>query len=643
MNNIVYYKKVLENIENNFSMEDSEEIKKVLLFAKNNLEKKEFEASISVNEIIIDNFMMGKNSIISVFLYILNKNKKISLEEIEKKYNKTIKKIVHGIVKLYEINTRDIVDKLEKKKIRRENFSLSSENFINLLFIMTDDIRSIIIRLAFRLFFMRNLYKLPKKEQLRISKETILSHSPISHRLGLYNLKTELDELAMKYSNRKTYIFLTKKLALSKVNRIQFVKKFIEKIDEKLKKNNFSFEIKSRTKSVSSIYNKMKVQKVNFEEVYDLFAIRIIIKNRNFEDEKMLCWKVYSIVTDLYAPNPERLRDWISSPRQSAYESLHTTVMGQNGKWVEVQIRTERMDEIAEKGQAAHWRYKGKNNDKNKLDAWLKKIRSLIENTDLKKIDKKKEEKAELYSDEVFVFTPNNDLKKFPVNSTILDFAYGIHTKVGEKCIGGKINGEFFSIDTKLENGNKIEIVNLKSQKPKLNWLKIAKLGKTRSKIRMFLKKEEFKFSELGKEIINRKFNQLKIDFNSKNIVKLLKFLEFKTTRELYDAFGKEEINPLKIKELFTAEESKKKLPFLNEINNKEEPSEEKGIIIDKNLQTSYEISKCCSAKSGQKIFGFITVSNGIKIHKTNCPNAKYMIKKYPYRVIKARWKDNEE
>ncbi len=639
--NLYNIKRILENIENNFSIEETEEIKKVLFFAKNNLEKEEFEESISVNEIIINNFGMGKSSIISIFLYILHKNKKISFEEIEEKYGKIVKKIVYGIIKLYEINTRDIVDKLEKKNYRREKFSLSSENFINLLFIMTDDIRSIIIRLAFRLFFMRNLYKFPKKEQMRISKETILSHSPISHRLGLYNLKTELDELAMKYSNRKTYVFLSKKLALSKVNRIQFVKKFIEKIEEKLKKNNFSFEIKSRTKSVSSIYNKMQLQNVSFEEVYDLFAIRIIIKNKDFQDEKTLCWKVYSIVTDLYTPNPKRLRDWISSPRQSAYESLHTTVMGQNGKWVEVQIRTERMDEIAEKGQAAHWRYKGKNNDKNKLDAWLKKIRSLIENTHLKGIDKKKEEKAELYSDEVFVFTPNNDLKKFPIGSTILDFAYGIHTKIGEKCIGGKINGEFFSIDKHLENGNKIEIVNLKKQKPKLNWLRIAKLGKTRSKIRMFLKKEEFKFSELGKEIINRKFNQLKIDFNSKNIGKLLKFLEFKTTRELYEAFGREKINPLKIKKLFTEEESKKKLPFLNDINNKEVSEEkEKGIIVDKNLQTSYEISKCCSPKSNQKIFGFVTVSKGIKIHKVNCPNAKYMIKKYPYRIIKARWKE---
>jgi GTP diphosphokinase / guanosine-3',5'-bis(diphosphate) 3'-diphosphatase len=582
--------------------------------------------------IVVDQIGLGTRSVVAALLYQAVINKKITLDEIEKEFDKSIRTIVDGLVQISDINTKTSASQ--------------AENFRQMLLTLVDDVRVILIKLAILLQEMRGLNNMPEDYQIRTSLETFSLYAPLAHRLGLYNIKSELENLSMKYTEKEKYKEIIKKLKDTTAKRERFIKKFISPIEKELKEQGVEYEIKGRPKAVYSIWQKMKKQNVEFEEVYDIFAIRIILNSKPSK-EKADCWRVYSVVTDFYQPNPKRLRDWISIPKSNGYESLHTTVVGPDSRWVEVQIRTQRMDEVAEKGYAAHWRYKGVKAEKG-IDQWMQKVREVIETNSVANSETIDDLKLNLYNKEVFVFTPNGDLKKLPAGATVLDFAYDIHSDVGNQCVGAMINHKNVTIKQLLQNGDQVSIVTSKTQKPKTDWLSFVVTSKAKTKIKSTLREEKFKEAEIAKELLKRRLKNWKIKFDDHLIDRLLKHYKLKTPVDLYYAIATEKIEVTEIKEFLT--EPKKENVVEKELVEKTESEDKKSessyqgdylIIDDKIENIDYKLAKCCSPILGDSVFGFVTVSEGIKIHRTNCPNARDLVGRYNYRILKAQWTKN--
>ena len=587
--------------------------------------------SLEITKIVVDEIGLGSSSIISSLLIDFIANGTLAPEVIRQQFNQQINKILTGLAKIAGVDT-----------IKSDN---QGDNIRNLLINLSEDVRVILIKIAERLYLMRNLEGYDRSEQVKASNEMLYIYAPLAHRLGLYNIKSELEDLALKHIDNRAYSLIVNKLQETKASRDRFIREFIRPIREELNKQGFSFDIKGRTKSIHSIWTKMRNQNIDFEEVYDLFAIRIILESLP-EMEKNDCWRVYSIVTDYYQPNPDRLRDWISIPKSNGYESLHTTVVVPGGRWVEVQIRSERMNAIAEKGLAAHWRYKG-GKQEIILDDWMGRIREMFENPDQESEDIIDDFKLSLYNKEIFVFTPKGDLKKFTKGASVLDFAFDIHTDVGSKCVGAKINGQNVPIRHLLSNGDKVEIITSKTQRPKLDWLNYVATSKARSKIKIALKEEKLAEAENGKEILKRRFKNWKIEFEDQNINKLLKHYKLGNSPDLYYMIATEKIDILEIKDIILGKEK----PVIPKESESLETAVEKLItpvsrhedyliIDDKIDKLTFKLAKCCNPIYGDEIFGFVTVGSGITIHRINCPNAGQMISRYGYRVLKARWSE---
>ncbi len=598
---------------------------------------------LEVALICVEEIGLGTTSIISALLHDVVEDTDLELEDIEKDFGLKVAQIIDGLTKIagvFDYGT-----------------SQQAENFRKMLITLSDDVRVILIKLADRLNNMRTLESMPRHKQLKIASETKYLYAPLAHRLGLYSIKTELEDLHLKFMDKDAYEFILHKINETRVSRNKFIKNFINPIEFELVKQGFNFTIKGRPKSVYSIYNKMKGQNIPFEEVYDLFAIRVII-DTDYDNEKADCWQVYSIVTDFYRPNPDRLRDWISTSRANGYESLHTTVMSQTGQWVEVQIRTQRMDDIAERGYAAHWKYKEKENSPEKaaggLDEWITQVRTLLENNDGSAIEFMDDFRGNLFQDEVFVFTPKGDLKVLPFGATALDFAFEIHSEVGAKCIGAKVNQKLVSIGHKLKNGDQVEILTSNKQRPSEDWLKSVVTSRARSKIKDALREEKKGFMVDGKEIVQRKLKQMKIDFSSEVVEQLRAFFETKTTSEFYFKVGKGVIDPTSIKSFrdFKQKKKLKKSPMFNitdepsftkEIKNLKGPDHDQLLIGEDMDVVDYILAKCCNPIPGDDVFGFVTVNEGIKIHRTSCPNALELLSNHGNRVIKARWTSQQQ
>lgn len=582
-------------------------------------------ARIAVNEI-----GLGRTSVISLFIYHTLAGKPPDLALITSNYDNTVALITEGLLKIGQIDEKTT--------------SSQAENFRRFLLNLARDVRVILIRLAEQTELMREMRHFTPDIQIRLASEASFLYAPLAHRLGLYLIKSEMEDLALKYTDRVNYDLIAKKLAETMRARKTFIEEFIEPISTALEKQGFKFDIKGRPKSIYSIWNKMQKKDVEFEDIYDLFAIRIILKSE-LKDEKAQCWQVYSTVTDIYQPNPQRMRDWISIPKTNGYESLHTTVIGPGGRWVEVQIRTERMNEVAEKGVAAHWKYKGLEGEHG-IDSWLVRIREILDTPEPDAGNFIDDFKLSLYSKEIFVFTPRGDLRKFPEGATVLDFAYDIHTDVGSACTGARVNGRTVPIRYKMKNGDKIEVLTSKSQNPNLDWLNFVVTTKAQKKIRQKLNEEEAKEAENGKEILKRRFKNWKIEFSDENIRKLLKKFKYPNAQEIYRLVSSEKIDLAEIKEFLSVEEVAEEADVQTvediETSQKESKTGQRGedfLIIDEKIDNiDYKLAKCCSPIMGDHVFGFVTVSEGIKVHRTNCPNAVQLIGKYGYRVVKAKW-----
>lgn len=594
--------------------------------------------SFQTAELELEEIGMKRECVLAIMLYNSIISGNLSLERTEQLFGKSVAQIIHGLVRIHELYTKTPV--------------IESENFRNLLLSFAEDMRVILIMITDRVNLMRQIRDTDNTEaKLRVAEEASYLYAPLAHKLGLYKLKSELEDLSLKYLEHDAYYMIKDKLNATKRSRDAYIEKFITPIDEKLKQMGIKCHIKGRTKSIHSIWQKMKKQQCGFEGIYDLFAIRIIIDSP-YDQEKMLCWQTYSLITDMYQPNPKRLRDWLSVPKSNGYESLHITVLGPEQKWVEVQIRTERMDEIAERGLAAHWRYKGIKGESG-LDEWLNNIRTALENSDdMQLMD---QFKMDLYEDEVFVFTPKGDLLKFPKGATILDFAYHIHSGVGNKCVGGKINGRNVPIREPLRSGDTVEILTQNNQSPKRDWLNIVQTSRGKAKVRQALKETQVKDGLFAKEILERRFKNRKVDVEESIMSHLIKRMGFKETSDFYkqivdnkldandvvDRYIEERDRELNQKmagvvrsaEEFSFDAQSGQAVSYNNIGNDDE------LVIDQNLKgVDYSLAQCCHPIYGDPIFGFVTVSGGIKIHCQNCPNAPELRKRFGYRIVKARW-----
>ena len=590
--------------------------------------------ALETAEIAVEEIGLKRDAVVAIILYAGIVGGSYSAEEIEREFGKSVAQIIHGLVRIQELYKRNPV--------------IESENFRNLLISFAEDMRVILIMIADRVNLMRQVRDTDNEEaRQEVAQEASYLYAPLAHKLGLYKLKGELEDLSLKYLEHDAYYMIKDKLNATKQARDSYIERFIEPIQRQLQGAGLRFHMKGRTKSIHSIWQKMKKQKCGFEGIYDLFAIRIIIDSP-IEREKMQCWQAYSIVTDMYMPNPKRLRDWLSVPKSNGYESLHITVLGPENKWVEVQIRTERMDEIAEKGLAAHWRYKGIKGESG-VDEWLSNIRAALEsNDDLQLMD---QFKLGLYEDEVFVFTPKGELLKFPKGATILDFAYRIHSGVGNKCVGGKINGKNVSFRAELKSGDEVEIVTQSNQMPKPEWVNIAKTPRAKAKIKLALKDTLVKDGAYAKELLERRMKNRKIDFDEATMMHLIKKMGFKLVTDFYKQIADEKLDVNEVIEKYV--EVRDYDQNLNAVTptrsatefNYENPDEEIArsnedvLVIDRNLKgVDYSLAKCCQPIYGDPVFGFVTVSGGIKIHRANCPNAPELRKRFGYRIVKARW-----
>jgi guanosine-3',5'-bis(diphosphate) 3'-pyrophosphohydrolase len=590
---------------------------------------------IAVAQIAADEIGLGTTSIVCALLHDVVEDTDITLEDIEREFGKKVSKIIDGLTKI--------------SGVFDANSSIQAENFRKMLLTLADDVRVILIKLADRLHNMRTMNFMPRDKQLKICSETVYLYAPLAHRLGLYSIKSELEDLSMKYMEPETYKFIATKLNEKKAEREFFIKEFAGPIDKILKELDLNASVVGRPKSIHSIWTKMKKKGIPFEEVYDLFAIRIILDSLP-ENEKSDSWKAYSIVTDLYRPNPDRLRDWISSPKANGYESLHTTVMGPKGQWVEVQIRTQRMNEIAEKGFAAHWKYKESSTDSG-LDQWVNKVREMLSNPEANALDFLDEFKMNLFSDEIFIFTPKGDLIQLPVDATALDFAFEIHSDVGAKCIGAKVNHKLVPLSYKLQNGDQVEVITSGKQAPKEDWLNFVVTAKAKAKIKSSLKEEKRKIAEDGKEILERKLKSLKITYNTDNILKLSYYFKLGSTQDVFYNVAKGLIDLKDLKEFAASEKIVEQKPAQETDNDqiqkliKQVKTKDSDILlIGEDLQKiDYKLSNCCNPIPGDDVFGFVTVSDGIKIHRTNCPNATKLMSSFGYRIIKAKWTSQKQ
>lgn len=591
--------------------------------------------SFQTAELELQEIGMKRECVLAILLCNSVINGNLTIDEAKKMFGDSVAMIIHGLVRIHELYTRTPV--------------IESENFRNLLLSFAEDMRVILIMITDRVNLMRLIRDTENKEaQMRVAEEASYLYAPLAHKLGLYKLKSELEDLSLKYLEHDAYYMIKDKLNATKKSRDAYIDKFIKPIYAKIKDMGINCHIKGRTKSIHSIWQKMKKQQCGFEGIYDLFAIRIIIDSP-FKEEKMQCWQVYSMITDMYQPNPRRMRDWLSVPKSNGYESLHITVLGPENKWVEVQIRTERMDEVAEKGLAAHWRYKGIKGETG-LDEWLGNIRAALENNDnMQLMD---QFKLDLYEDEVFVFTPKGDLLKFPKGATVLDFAYHIHSGVGNKCVGGKINGRNVPIREVLHSGDTIEILTQNNQTPKHDWLNIVQTSRAKAKIRMALKETQVKEGAYAKEMLERKFKNRKIDMEESIMSHLLKRMGFKETSDFYKQLVDEKIDANSVIDRYIEERDREQNAKLaNVVRSAEEFSldaqqdnvrntgNDDELVIDQNLKgVDYSLAQCCHPIYGDPIFGFVTVTGGIKIHCQNCPNAPELRKRFGYRIVKARW-----
>ncbi|HOW25736.1 MAG TPA: RelA/SpoT family protein [Bacteroidales bacterium] len=590
-----------------------------------------FVHCVNVAKIVAGEIGLGTDSIVGALLHNILYKAEVTEETISEKFGRKVAFLLQGLTRIAGLSTK--------------RSSLNAENFIQLLLTLSPDVHVILIKLADRLEFMRKIDKLPETLRPQIASETSLLYAPIAHRLGLYHIKTELEELSMQYAFPEIYYDVVRRLKETQEARENYIRNFIVPVEKELKRHGFDCEIRGRPKSVSSIWSKMKKQGVDFDEVYDLFAIRIII-NRIRESEKADCWRIYSIVTNLYQPNPKRLRDWLTTPKASGYESLHTTVMGPDGKWVEIQIRTKRMDEIAESGGAAHWRYKESALEKDQ-DSWISRIRQTLERSESPNAEDSRKAKLELYSKDIFVFTPKGDIKKLPQGASILDFAYEVHSSIGNSCTGGKVNNKIVPLRYVLQNGDVVDIITAKTQKPKSHWIDYVVTQKAKSKIRRAIKELQFREADQGKEILKRKFGQLKLTFDNENIDKLVTYFKLSDPLELYHHLAIGKIDPMEIKEFFvTAGPEIEKAKALDtglleriesEIHQAVRPDDL--LLIDGKSDIGvYKFARCCNPVFGDEIFGFVTVGKGIRIHRETCPNAFQMKMRYGYRIIQAKW-----
>ena len=592
---------------------------------------------ISVAKIVANEIGLGAVSIVAALLHDVVEDTKYTINDIEQLFGETVARIVSGLTK---------ISSLKKDK----DHSIQAENFRKMLLTLHDDVRVILIKVADRLHNMQTMDAMPAHKQVKIASETLYIYAPLAHRLGLYNIKTELEDLGLKYTEPDVYNDIVSKISESKEDQDNYIQTFEKILNKGLSRESFNYQIKGRFKSIFSIRRKMRKQNVSFEEVYDKFAIRIIFEPTS-KDEKFDAWKIYSIVTDYFKPNPSRLRDWISQPKSTGYEALHITVVGPEAKWVEVQIRSNRMDEIAEKGYAAHFKYKQGTENENGLDGWLNRLKETLENQSINAVDFVEDFKLNLYAKEIYVFTPKGDLKSLPKGASALDFAFSIHTDIGLKCRGVKVNGKLVPLSHELSSGDQIEVFTTSNNKPNARWLDFVITARARTKIKSALKEQEKKIAEEGKAILVRKLRHLKINFDEKSLNELVVFFKLKTSFDLFFRIGTGAIDNTQLKNFVSQRNNmiinffKKRLsraPSKELINKEEVSAKYDGLVFGQEEEKlDFTSSKCCKPIPGDKVFGFITINEGIKIHKKDCPNSISLQSNYAYRVIKAKWIDS--
>jgi len=593
---------------------------------------------LAVARIGVEEIGLGVRSTICALLHDTVEDTDVSLEDVEREFGSEIARIVDGLTKIS--NVIDV------------NASQQAENFKKILLTLTDDPRVILIKLADRLHNMRTLDSMKREKQLKISSETVYIYAPLAHRMGLYNIKTEMEDLAMKYMEPETYKEIAKKLAETKRERTRYINEFIKPLRDNLEKTGFNFEIYGRPKSIHSIWNKMRKKGVDFEEVYDLFAIRVLLDSPP-EKEKEECWKVYSLITDEYTPSPERLRDWLSNPKSNGYEALHTTVMGPQGKWVEVQIRTKRMNEIAEKGLAAHWKYKEGAADESRFDKWFQQIREVISNQETDTIDFLQDFKTSFLAEEIYVYTPKGDVKMLPVGSTALDFAFSIHSAIGSKCIGAKVNHKLVPISHKLRSGDQVEIITSNKQKPSEDWLGFVVTAKARSKIKDSLKEDKRTIADDGKYILQRKMEGIGAAYSQGNIEELVAYYKLNSSLDLFYQIAIKNIDLKELKDfqvLGDRLEQPKPVKHISEVKGEHlatsslsKKDAELIIFGESSDRIVYNLANCCKPIPGDDVFGFVTTGKGLTIHRTNCPNAAKLLANYGHRIVKTKWAKNKE
>ena len=641
------YKELLRISYQTLSAADKKLIRKAFdlaVEAHNGQRRKSGEAyvfhPIAVAKIVSSEIGLDATSIAAALIHdVVEDNENYTINDIEQMFGKVVAKIVYGLTK---------ISKLSKSS----DVSLQAENFKKMLLTLNDDVRVIIIKITDRLHNMQTMHAMKPDKQIKIASETLYIYAPLAHRIGLYNIKNELEDLGLKYTEPEVYNDISSKLIESKEEQDQYINEINETLSGKLNSEKLKYLIKGRPKSIYSIRNKMVKKGVSLDEVYDKFAVRIIYKS-SLKNEKFLAWKIYSIVTDFFTPNPIRLRDWISSPRSTGYEALHITVVGPKNRWVEVQIRSERMDEIAEKGYAAHYKYKQVGDSDGSLDLWINKLQETLESNESNAIDFVEEFKLNLYSEEIFVFTPAGELKSLPKNATSLDFAFSIHTQVGLKTRGVKVNGKLVPLNYKLQSGDRVEILTSEKTKPTANWLDYATTARAKNKIKSSLNDEKKKLAEDGREILRRKLKQLKISLNDSTINELITFFKLKTSLDLFYRVGINTIDNPMIKK-YAASRSNILMSFLkNRIRrkpkdidlNKDEITLKYDMLVfgSDEERLEYKLSPCCNPIQGDTVFGFLTINEGIKVHKINCPNSLSLQSNYAYRIINAKWIDSTE
>ncbi len=636
------YKALLRACADKIDKEDKKNIRKAFnlaVEAHKDMRRKSGEPyiyhPIAVARISAKEIGLGSTSIVCALLHDVVEDTEYSLKDIKDLFGQKVAQIIDGLTKI-----QDVFDK---------NVSMQAENFRKMLLTLSDDVRVILIKLADRLHNMRTLDNMTKSKQLKIASETLYLYAPLAHRLGLYSIKTELEDLGLKFTKPEIYKAISHELKETKEERKKFISKFTRPIRSKLKNSSFNFSITGRPKSIFSIREKMLKTGVNFNNIFDKFAIRIIVDS-TIDNEKADCWRIYSIVTDFYTPNPDRLRDWVSTPKANGYESLHTTVMGDDGKWVEVQIRSQRMDEIAEKGYAAHWKYKQEGSKESTLDNWIEKIRELLINPESNAIDFIDDFKLNLYSGEIYIFTPGGDLKTLAKGSTALDFAFEIHTDVGLKCMGIKVNGRLVSLSHKLQSGDQVEVITSEKQRPREDWLRFVVTSRAKSKIKSALKEDKKNIASVGQEIAKRKLKHLKLKLSKQTEKELINYFNTHTSLELFFRFGTGAISNTEIKNFVRLKKGGWYQTIKNKIygppasNTKSNIKSEKIIVFNDDEEIlDYKIAVCCNPIAGDLIFGFVTIDDGIKVHRSDCPNSIQLRSRYAYRIIKAQWISNDD